>query len=632
MEIIFMPLIVSFFSSMNYLIGSHKLNKVNGFIFIWVTFFFWDILLLNIINGLNYTIVIGEWFGVYNFNIQWEFTFNVFTLSTGFVVMFIATHIQLYSISYMHSDINSSKFLGYLSLFTFFMLFGISGNNLLQLFIGWEGVGIMSYLLINFYDTRLEANKSGIKALLFNKIGDGGLLLGILAIYATFVSLKFNNVNTLAFYFKYETVNFFYYYEIYFLTLVAVFFIIGVSTKSAQLLFNSWLPDAMEGPTPVSALIHSATMVGIGFLLLLKLSLFFQNSGFALLILIGIGGFTSFLTSLGGLVCYDAKSINANSTGSQLSFMLLSYGSANFSAGFFHFTTHAHYKATAFLASGLMIQQWGNLQDLRKVSPMLKNQLPVAGVGILAANTSLIGLPSSLGSCSKEYIFEINYSEAFSFTLNNWILTLLSAILTTVYTSLVVTAGIDYKHISLYKKTQLKLFCGEPAGLTHPIIGLSLFCLTSSDVINSLFTITTLFDNSLMINNTDSLQLDYLFGYWYIKILPLLSIITVFFFIWCKGNFKILWKYSNYNIPNVNKFATGLILDKFYNTLLIKIFWWCYFTIFRLVNNKIFNPYNYVHFVIMIVSFSHSFLNRNNLNFYLMIWVYFGLVCFLSII
>lgn len=197
-----------------------------------------------------------------------------------------------------------------------------------------------------------------MKALLVNKVGDMGFLLGIITSFNLLASIKLNSFNFLAYYFKGETIlALILKSEFNYLTIIASMFLIAGSAKSAQLFFNIWLPDAMEGPTPVSALLHSATMVGIGFLLLLKLTLFYQTVGYLLNFIMLVGALTSIVTSIAASSCYDVKSINANSTGSQLGFMFLAYGSGGFTASFYHFTTHAFYKALLFLSSGLIIQK-----------------------------------------------------------------------------------------------------------------------------------------------------------------------------------------------------------------------------------------------------------------------------------
>ena len=524
----------------------------------------------------------------------------------------------------MGNDINSSKFVSYLSIFVFFMLWGISGNNLLQLLIGWEGIGFMSYLLINFYDTRIEANKSGIKALLVNKIGDIGLLLGIICCYFIFSSVKFNNINTLSYFFKYDVIyvlNLYYLkYDILFLTFICLLFIIAISTKSAQFIFNNWLPDAMEGPTPVSALIHSATMVGIGFLLLLKLSTLFQNCSEGLESIVFIGAITTLLTNFGSIACYDVKGVNANSTGGQLSFMFLSYNSANISGGYLHFTTHAVYKACTFLISGLLIQQWSNNQDLRIINPYLKFQLPVISACVVSVNSSLVGLPSALGSYSKEYIFELNYSAAYSFTFNNWLISFFSSTLTATYAALLIAMTLDNNYNTNYAKVNTLRFNGEPSSLTTPVLGLSIFSLFASEWVSVLFITSNLFD--AFDNNDQSLNLDYAFGSWYVKILPMLNLHVLFFVVWLQLRYSLFLTYSNSRIPNINKTSTNIFLDKIYNSIFVKFFWWNYFIIFRLINSKLLNPYNFISAGIRATINIQIFLDKGLSNYDFFIFIY----------
>ncbi len=285
----------------------------------------------------------------------------------------------------------------------------------------------------------------------------------------------------------------------------------------------------MEGPTPVSALIHSATMVGIGFLLLLKLATLFQNSSFILYIIILVAGFTSFSASMGGLTCNDVKGINADSTSSQISFMLLAYSNLNISSSYFHFINHAFFKAATFLISGLLIQQWGNRQDLRIISPFLKFQLPAVFTGIIITASSLLGVPSSLGSYSKEYILEISFSQAYSFNISNWFLITLSTILSASYIILVSSnlMGSDYE--VNYKKIKIQKFRGEPSSLASPVFILILFCIAFGDFIQNLIVTNDTFDNLFMISNKNTLNLDYFFNSWYIKIFPFtaISILTL---------------------------------------------------------------------------------------------------------
>ena len=207
----------------------------------------------------------------------------------------------------------------------------------------------------------------------------------------------------------------------------------------------------------------------------------------------------------------------------------------------------------------MFIQQWHNLQDIRLIDPFLKLQLPTVGTGFVVGTSSLIGLPSSLGAYSKEYIFEINYSESFSIGFGNWIFTLFGALFSMLYVTLYVAAYLDCSYFTNYKKITIKHLKGESFGLTSPIVGLMLFNLFSPDFINSLFNFNNLFDNYLMVNNAQTLNVDYLFNYWHIKILPAISIIFIYFIVWIKTQSTVLVKYGTYNIPNHNKFGVGVI-------------------------------------------------------------------------
>jgi NADH:ubiquinone oxidoreductase subunit 5 (subunit L)/multisubunit Na+/H+ antiporter MnhA subunit len=287
----------------------------------------------------------------------------------------------------------------------------------------------------------------------------------------------------------------------------------------------------MEGPAPVSALIHSATMVGIGFLLLLKLAMLYQHNATILYYITFIASFTSFTTSLGGLSCYDVKSINANSTSSQLSFMLLAYGSLNISASYYHFAAHAFFKATLFLISGLLIQQWANRQDVRYITGFLRFQIPSVLAGFITATSSLIGLPASLGSYSKEYILEIAYSKAYNFLISNWFASLFSTVLSILYITLLVSVSLNSRHPNPYRKNKIRKFHGEPQSLSTPVLNLSLLCLILPDFINTLFNITSLFDATFVLYNKNSLNFDYFFNSWYIKVLPFLVLTHLVFFI-----------------------------------------------------------------------------------------------------
>jgi len=293
-------------------------------------------------TGSIYKISMGSWIFVDSLNIEWCFCFDSLTSIMLIVVTFISTLVHLYSTEYMEHDPHLARFMSYLSLFTFFMLILITANNFLQMFVGWEGVGLCSYLLINFWFTRIQANKSAIKAMLVNRVGDFFILLGIFSIYYVFNSLDYDSVFSLSA----QAIN----YKIFFggfefsaIDIICILLFLGAMGKSAQLGLHTWLPDAMEGPTPVSALIHAATMVTAGVFLIARCSYLFELSPMCLTIIMFIGSATAFFASTTGLFQNDMKKVIAYSTCSQLGYMIFACGLSSYEVGIFHLSNHAFF-------------------------------------------------------------------------------------------------------------------------------------------------------------------------------------------------------------------------------------------------------------------------------------------------
>jgi NADH-ubiquinone oxidoreductase chain 5 len=343
--------------------------------------------------------------------IEWGFLFDTLTVSMLIVVITVSFLVHIYSSSYMSEDPHLSRFMSYLSLFTFFMIMLVTADNFLQLFLGWEGVGLSSYLLINFWFTRLQANKSAIKAVIVNRVGDFGLSLGILAIFYVFHSLDYTVVLGLVPYFK-NNVFIFFGLELNVLLVISLFLFIGAVGKSAQIFLHTWLPDAMEGPTPVSALIHAATMVTAGVFVLLRVSPILEYAPSALFIITLFGSLTAFFAATSGLVQNDLKRVIAYSTCSQLGYMVFACGLSNYSVGFFHLMNHAFFKALLFLSAGSVIHALADEQDMRKMGGLVK-LLPFTYVMILIGSLALMGFPFLTGFYSKDVILElafVNYS------------------------------------------------------------------------------------------------------------------------------------------------------------------------------------------------------------------------------
>jgi len=331
----------------------------------------------------------------------------------------------------MKYDPHLPRFMSYLSLFTFFMLILITANNFLQMFVGWEGVGLCSYLLINFWFTRIQANKSAIKAMLVNRVGDFSLLLAIFSIYFIFNTLEYDVVFTLVpLVLDYFIVVGF--LKINLLDIICLLLFIGAMGKSAQLSLHTWLPDAMEGPTPVSALIHAATMVTAGVFLLARCSFIFEFSQITLNIVAFIGSITALFAATTGLFQNDLKKVIAYSTCSQLGYMIFSCGLSSYEVGIFHLSNHAFFKALLFLGAGSVIHAVNDEQDMRKLGG-LKRLLPFSYSIMLIGSLALMGIPFLTGFYSKDVILEIAYAKFTILSHFSYILGTTAALCTAFY-------------------------------------------------------------------------------------------------------------------------------------------------------------------------------------------------------
>ena len=342
-------------------------------------------------------------------NIDWGFLFDSLTVVMCCVVTFVSSLVHLYSTEYMSHDPHLSRFMCYLSLFTFFMLILVTADNFVQMFVGWEGVGLCSFLLINFWFTRIQANKAAIKAMILNRVGDFGLVLGILIIFMTYKAVDYATIFSLTPMFSGEIINFLN-YDLDLLTVVGIFLFIGAIGKSAQLGLHTWLPDAMEGPTPVSALIHAATMVTAGVFLIARCSPIYEYATNVLEIIAFFGAATAFFAATVGLLQNDLKRVIAYSTCSQLGYMIFACGLSNYSVGIFHLSNHAFFKALLFLGAGSVIHAVADEQDMRKMGG-LRYLVPFTYSMMTIGSLALIGFPFLTGFYSKDLILEVAYGK-----------------------------------------------------------------------------------------------------------------------------------------------------------------------------------------------------------------------------
>ena len=357
-----------------------------------------------VFNGQGRTIELATWIDSGAFEISWALRFDVLTAVMVSVVTTASFLIHVYSIGYMAHDPHVPRFFAYLSLFTFAMLMLVSADNFVQMFFGWEGVGLCSYLLIGFWYTRPAACAAAIKAFLVNRVGDLGFALGIMAIFFVFNAVEFDTVFAAAPAYVGTSIEFLG-ARFDTLTVICLLLFIGAMGKSAQFLLHTWLPDAMEGPTPVSALIHAATMVTAGVFMVARLSPLFEYSPVALAVVTVIGATTAIFASTVALCQTDIKRVIAYSTCSQLGYMFFACGVSAYAAGIFHLMTHAFFKALLFLAAGSVIHAMSDEQDMRKMGGLWR-KIPVTYAVMWVGSLALAGVPFFAGYFSKDIILE----------------------------------------------------------------------------------------------------------------------------------------------------------------------------------------------------------------------------------
>ena len=372
-------------------------------------------------NNNPVSINLFKWLDNESFNMVWNFQFDSLTVSMLIPVLIISSLVHFYSIGYMSHDPHNQRFFSYLSLFTFMMIILVTGNNYLVMFVGWEGVGVCSYLLVSFWFTRIAANQSSLSAFLTNRVGDAFLMIGMFILLWTLGTLDYSTVFSLAPYIN-ENIT----------TIIGICLLIGAMAKSSQVGLHIWLPMAMEGPTPVSALIHAATMVTAGVYLLIRSSPLIEYSAVVLAICLWLGATTTVFSSLIGLFQQDIKKIIAYSTMSQLGMMVIAIGLSSYNVAIFHLINHAFYKGLLFLGAGAVIHAVVDNQDLRKYGGLI-SFLPLTYSVILIASLSLVAFPFMTGFYSKDFILESAYGQYHFSSIDVYVIAVIGAIFTTLY-------------------------------------------------------------------------------------------------------------------------------------------------------------------------------------------------------
>lgn len=340
---------------------------------------------------------------------SWGCQFDTLTALMLVTVTSVSCMVHLYSIGYMEQDPHIPRFMAYLSFFTFFMLMLVTADNFIQMFFGWEGVGLCSYLLISFWYTRIQANKAALKAMIVNRVGDFSLALGICGIFLVYQSIDYATVFSTTPLVAGQTFSFLG-IEVEKLTIICLLLFGGAVGKSAQIGLHTWLPDAMEGPTPVSALIHAATMVTAGIFLIARCSPMFEYAPTALTIVTFAGAMTAFFAASTGLVQNDLKRVIAYSTCSQLGYMAFACGLSNYGVGIFHLMNHGFFKALLFLSAGAVIHAVADEQDMRRMGGLAK-LIPYTYCMMLIGSLALMGFPFLTGFYSKDIIIEVAYAK-----------------------------------------------------------------------------------------------------------------------------------------------------------------------------------------------------------------------------
>ena len=516
------------------------------------------------INNIPVTIDVARWIDAEALNVMWSFKFDSLTVSMLLPVLIVSSLVHVYSISYMSHDPHNQRFFSYLSLFTFMMIILVTGNNYLLMFVGWEGVGICSYLLVNFWFTRIAANQSSISALLTNRVGDCFLTIGIFAMLWSFGNIDYNLIFSLA-----------PYYNDNIITMIGICLVIGATAKSSQVGLHIWLPQAMEGPTPVSALIHAATMVTAGVYLLMRSSPLIEYSSTVLIICLWLGAITTVFSSLIGLFQQDIKKVIAYSTMSQLGMMVIGIGLSSYNIALFHLVNHAFYKALLFLGAGAVIHSVADNQDFRKYGG-LRPFLPLTYSVMLIASLSLVAVPFMTGFYSKDLILESAYGQFYLSSTIVYFIASIGAMFTTLY-----SAKVLYLTFLTNPNGPLSNYKSAHEGdlfLNIPLIILAVFSIFFGFLTKDIFIgLGTGFfsDNSLFILPNHEILLDTEFAVPVLfKLLPLfftisLSILSILFSEFTP-NLLINFKFSNIGYNIFSFFNQRFYIELIYNKYIVE--------------------------------------------------------------
>nr|QXQ00332.1 NADH dehydrogenase subunit 5 [Tuber brumale] len=514
-------------------------------------------------NSIPVSIQLFTWIDSESLNVFWGFHFDSLTVSMLLPILIVSCLVHIYSIGYMSHDPHNQRFFSYLSLFTWFMIILVTSENLLLMFVGWEGVGICSYLLVNFWYTRIAANQSSISALLTNRVGDCFLTIGMFGILWSFGNIDYATVFSLAPFISENII-----------TIIGICLLIGAMAKSSQFGLHVWLPLAMEGPTPVSALIHAATMVTAGVYLLMRASPLIEYSSTVLILCLWIGAITSILSSLIGLFQQDIKKVIAYSTMSQLGMMVIAVGLSSYNVALFHLINHAFYKALLFLGAGAVIHAVSDNQDFRKYGG-LRVFLPLSYSVMLIASLSLVAFPFMTGFYSKDFILESAFGQFYFSSIVVYFIATIGAIFTTLYSVKVLyltfLANPHGPLINYKQAHEGDIF------MSLPLITLAIFSIFFGYITKDIYIglgSSFFADNSLFIHPSHEIMIATEFAVLTIfKLLPFIS--TIFFSVLALvlsefyPNLLLAFKFTRFGYNIWGFFNQRFLVELFYNKYII---------------------------------------------------------------
>ena len=528
------------------------------------TFIFYEV----IFNQYQSNVIIAKWINSGSLNVNWSIKIDTLSAIMLVVVTYVSSLVHIYSIGYMSHDPHKQRFMAYLSLFTFAMLMLVTSDNFIQLFFGWEGVGLCSYFLIGFWFKKDSANSAAMKAFIVNRVGDFGFALGIFLIFYLFGTVNYTEVFNLIPTIQDNELTFLG-VKINAIDLICILLFIGAMGKSAQIFLHTWLPDAMEGPTPVSALIHAATMVTAGVFLVVRCSPIYEYSELALNIITIVGMSTAFFAATIAIVQTDIKKIIAYSTCSQLGYMFFATGVGAYNVAMFHLFTHAFFKALLFLGSGSVIHAFKDEQNINNMGGVWK-KLPYTYGLMIIGTLALTGFPFLSGFYSKDAIIEFAYLRGNTTGYYAAGIGIFTAFLTSIYSWRLIFKTFHGEYNN--QKIKIEETHESPVVMLIPLVLLSLGSIFAGFVFKDLFinpqSINSFWQDSIFFLEPLSTQHP---PFWFLILTPTLVVISIpiAYYLFVRNN-RLTERIVSVNTPLYNFLLNKWFFDEFYDSILIR--------------------------------------------------------------